>query len=149
MPSPTLTGTAAVAPDAVAGIALVPSPVVTAIQNATVTPTTVAAIAAVPAPTVVATEVGTATPDTVAAVVAVPAPAPSGDANVLARVTGLIATMVSSTEIDLTWTAVSGAGGYDIERDGAVFEFDHPDTAYEDTGLDPDTTYRYRVRAVP
>lgn len=60
----------------------------------------------------------------------------------------LQAVAVSSSQIDLTWDAVTGVSGYDIERDGVVIVFDHPTTSYSDTGLDPDTQYDYRVRAV-
>jgi hypothetical protein len=62
--------------------------------------------------------------------------------------TGLTATPVSSSQIDLSWNAVSGASGYDIERDGTVIVFDHVGTSYSDTGLNPSTLYTYRVRAV-
>ncbi len=69
---------------------------------------------------------------------------------------GLTATAVSSTEIDLSWndnsdnedgfkierSETGGGGSYtEIATVGANFE------AYPDTGLSPDTTYYYRVRA--
>jgi hypothetical protein len=60
----------------------------------------------------------------------------------------LQATAVSDDQIDLTWTAILAASGYDIERDGLVVASDHPTASYSDTGLDPDTLYTYRVRAV-
>lgn len=62
--------------------------------------------------------------------------------------TGLTATPVSATQINLAWNAVSGASGYDIERNGAVIVFDHPTNSYSNTGLSPATTYTYRVRSV-
>ena len=62
--------------------------------------------------------------------------------------TGLEATAISNTEIDLTWDAVTGASGYDIERDGTVIATDHSSTTYNDTGLTLNTEYEYRVRAV-
>lgn len=61
--------------------------------------------------------------------------------------TGLTVTTVSSTELDLSWNAASGATGYDIERDGVVIVTDHATTSYADTGLTPSTTYTYRVRS--
>lgn len=66
--------------------------------------------------------------------------------------TGLSATASSSTQINLNWSASSGATGYKIERStdgntwsqvaevGAV-------TTYSNTGLTPATTYYYRVSA--
>lgn len=62
--------------------------------------------------------------------------------------TGLTATPVSSSQIDLAWDALTGAGGYDIERDGVLIVHDHQSTSYSDTGLDPSTEYDYRVRGV-
>lgn len=61
---------------------------------------------------------------------------------------GLTVTPVSSSQLDLDWDAVFGAGGYDIERDGVVIVSDHPTNSYSDQGLDPSTEYCYRVRAV-
>lgn len=66
----------------------------------------------------------------------------------LAAPTGLTATAVSSSQIDLSWNAVTGATGYDIERDGAVIATDNVTTSYSDTGLTQNTTYTYRVRTV-
>jgi hypothetical protein len=60
----------------------------------------------------------------------------------------LVATTISTSRIDLTWSAAAGATGYDIERDGVVIVTDHPTTGYSDTGLAENTTYTYRVRTV-
>jgi hypothetical protein len=61
--------------------------------------------------------------------------------------TGLTATPVTSSRIDLAWTAVSGATGYDVERNSVIVA--SPATnAYSDTGLSPSTLYSYRVRSV-
>ena len=51
--------------------------------------------------------------------------------------------------IDLTWDAVSepGLAFYQVERNGTVIA-EPTDPEYSDTGLDPDTEYEYRVRAV-
>ncbi|MFN2638157.1 MAG: fibronectin type III domain-containing protein, partial [Gemmatimonadaceae bacterium] len=54
---------------------------------------------------------------------------------------------VSSTQINLSWTAVSGATSYDIERNGSVVVSKTTGTTYSDTGLTPDTTYTYRIRS--
>ncbi|HEU5488488.1 MAG TPA: fibronectin type III domain-containing protein [Candidatus Nitrosotalea sp.] len=75
--------------------------------------------------------------------------------------TGLSATAVSSSEIDLSWTAPSNDGGsaitgYDIERstdsgstwNTLVANTGSSSTAYSDTGLTPSTAYTYRVSAI-
>lgn len=60
----------------------------------------------------------------------------------------LTATTFDDDRIDLAWNTVSGATGYDIERDGTVIVSNHGSTSYSDTGLTPSTLYSYRVRAV-
>jgi hypothetical protein len=68
---------------------------------------------------------------------------------------GLGATAVSSSEIDLTWTDNSGDEiGFQIERsaDGStgweqIAQVEAGSTSYANTGLAPSTTYYYRVRA--
>ncbi len=63
--------------------------------------------------------------------------------------TGLIATAVSSTQIDLSWNPSSDDNdvwGYWIYRDGIYLKF-VPTTSSSDTGLSPDTTYIYTVSA--
>jgi hypothetical protein len=62
--------------------------------------------------------------------------------------TGLTATPVSATQVNLAWTAVAGVTKYDIERNGVVIVLDHPTNSYSDTGLTSATTYSYRVRSV-
>ncbi len=64
------------------------------------------------------------------------------------RPRNLVATAISSSQVDLTWDAFPGATGYDIERNSTVIETDWGSNSYSDTGLDPDTLYTYRVRAV-
>jgi hypothetical protein len=61
---------------------------------------------------------------------------------------GLTATGVSPSQVDLSWSAMPGATGYDIERDGVVIATDVVGTSYSDTGLNPTTTYSYRIRSV-
>jgi hypothetical protein len=65
------------------------------------------------------------------------------------KVQNLIATGVSGSQVDLTWDDVVGltGEGYDIERDAVVIVWFHGTNSYSDTGLDPSTTYTYRVRA--
>lgn len=53
----------------------------------------------------------------------------------------------SDTQIDLSWDETPTATGYDIERDTVTIVTDHQSTSYSDTGLDPWTSYDYRVRA--
>lgn len=56
----------------------------------------------------------------------------------------------SSTEIDLGWTASSGAIGYHVFRDGATTPtatINAPDTTYADTGLAPSSAHTYTVTA--
>jgi formylglycine-generating enzyme required for sulfatase activity len=67
----------------------------------------------------------------------------------LAAPSGLTATAVRDSEIDLTWTDNSNyESGFDIERDSPVVASVGADTtSYSDTGLNPETLYTYRVRA--
>jgi hypothetical protein len=60
----------------------------------------------------------------------------------------LTATPFSDTQINLAWTAFSGATGYDIERNGTIIATNHAGTTYNATGLTPATSYDFRVRAV-
>jgi hypothetical protein len=60
--------------------------------------------------------------------------------------TGLTATPITSSRIDLDWNDTVGATGYDVERNGVIVA--SPVTsAYSDTGLSPSTLYSYRVRS--
>lgn len=61
---------------------------------------------------------------------------------------GLTATVVSSTEIDLAWSMVADAVGYDVERDSAVISTGQTGRTLADTGLTASTTYNYNVRSV-
>ena len=71
--------------------------------------------------------------------------------------TNLTATAVSTTQVNLTWSASTdsaGVTGYRVERcqSAGCTNFTQiaapTGTAYSDTGLTPGTTYVYRVRAV-
>lgn len=66
---------------------------------------------------------------------------------VLAAPTGLTVTAASSSELDVSWSAVSGATGYDVERNGAIITTGTTDTTWLDLGLTAATVYTYRVRA--
>jgi len=66
----------------------------------------------------------------------------------------LIATVISSTEIDLSWTdGVDSSDGISIERSlngvdyAEIDTVDYGDEAYSDTGLDAGTLYYYRIRS--
>jgi len=66
--------------------------------------------------------------------------------------TGLSATAISSSQINLSWTDHSMAeDGYRIERSSSGFvqiaQTGPNTTFYSDTGLNPETAYTYRVRA--
>ncbi len=67
---------------------------------------------------------------------------------------GLSATVISSSQIDLTWTDASdNEAKFEIERRHAgpfanAADNTANDTTYSDTGLTPSVTYHYRVRAV-
>jgi len=62
----------------------------------------------------------------------------------------LTATAVGTQQIDLSWSPSedpeSGIDSYTIFRDGAEVA-NTSETSYQDTGLDPATTYEYRVSA--
>ncbi len=78
--------------------------------------------------------------------------------NTLTAPRGLKAEAVSDDEIKVSWTAVSGASGYEVQRfnttDGMWGNFagtadaddDATDAMIDDTGLTASTTYLYRVR---
>lgn len=72
-----------------------------------------------------------------------------GDSSATGGPTGLTATPVSASQIDLEWDAYAGATGYDIEIDDVTVATDVQGTTYQATGLDPDTQYKFRVGAVP
>lgn len=67
--------------------------------------------------------------------------------------TGLTVTVISANQLDISWNPVSGATGYDLQRErwaGSWVDttlLQDVSSVYNDTGLDPDTTYRYRVRS--
>jgi titin len=83
------------------------------------------------------------------------APSPSAQATTQdppppAAPSSLDATAVSSTRIDLDWPNVSdpfGISGYNVYRNGS-FAANVASSNWSDTGLQPLTTYRYRVRSV-
>lgn len=59
-----------------------------------------------------------------------------------------VATAVSSSQIDVSFAAVSGAEGYDIERDSEATPLDLGNVlAYSHTGLAAESPHSYRVRA--
>ena len=66
--------------------------------------------------------------------------------------TGLLVTAVSSTQINLTWTASTdniGVAGYRVYRDGIfVAILAASGISYQDTGLTASTTYSYNVDAI-
>ena len=71
-------------------------------------------------------------------------PTPAGP-----NVTAAAASATSPVSVHLTWSASGANGGtlYKITRNGSSVA-DVSTTVYEDTGLDPKTTYQYSVAAV-
>ncbi len=65
--------------------------------------------------------------------------------------TNLVATIVSSTQINLIWTdnSIDEKGFYVYRRNGGSYRrivaLDPNATSYNDTGLNPETTYWYKV----
>ena len=81
----------------------------------------------------------------------------SSDTTPPSDVTGVTATAVSATQINLNWTAATdnvGVTGYRVERCQGIgcttfAQIAAPSTtSYSDAGLTASTTYRYRVKAV-
>src|SRR5437870_4630412 len=82
------------------------------------------------------------------------------DTNLVPPPTNLTATAVSSSEIDLSWTAPTAIGlvvtGYEIDRSTnggstwtvLVADTGSTETTYADTGLAHTTTYTYRVHTI-
>ncbi len=60
--------------------------------------------------------------------------------------TGLSATAISATRVDLSWNASSGATGYTVYRDGGLLATP-TSTSFTDTTVAPSTPYAYAVAA--
>jgi hypothetical protein len=82
---------------------------------------------------------------------AVDAVYPGSGGTVPAAPTGVIATAVSSTSVQVTWAASSGATSYEVYRKGAGGSFtligSPTSTSFTDTTASANTSYLYRVRA--
>jgi chitodextrinase len=77
--------------------------------------------------------------------------APSADTQPPTVPTGLSATAVSSSQIDLSWTASTdnvGVAAYHVLRGGTRVATVTSGTSYSDTGLSPSTAYTYTVIAL-
>jgi hypothetical protein len=65
---------------------------------------------------------------------------------------GIIATAVTSTRVDVSWGASTGATSYQIDRQAAGGGFSQIGTSvlntFSDATASPDSAYLYRVRAV-
>ena len=80
---------------------------------------------------------------------ATPDAGPPGDTEAPSVPQNLVATAVSSSQIDLTWDASTdnvAVTGYNIYRDDVLVDT-RPTNSYSDTGLDPGTEYEYEVSA--
>jgi hypothetical protein len=78
-----------------------------------------------------------------------PPPPPSGDTTAPSVPAGLTATAISSSQINLSWTASTdnvGVAGYKIYRNGAQLTT-ATNTTFSGTSLSPSTTYSYAVSA--
>jgi hypothetical protein len=79
--------------------------------------------------------------------------ASTGGGTIPAAPTGLTATAVSSSQINLSWNASSGATSYSVERSStsggtySVVVSGLGSTSYSNTGLSASTAYYYRVKA--
>jgi glycerophosphoryl diester phosphodiesterase len=62
--------------------------------------------------------------------------------------TGLTASAVSPTQINLTYTRPGDAVAVDVERDGVIIATGHTGATFSDVGLQPGTGYVYRIRSV-
>jgi chitodextrinase len=63
---------------------------------------------------------------------------------------GFTVTAVSSSQINLSWVTANdniAVTGYDIFRGGSLYATVGNVTSFQDTGLTPNTTYNYRIRA--
>lgn len=73
----------------------------------------------------------------------------SGDTQAPTTPTALTAGTTTGTSVALSWSAATdnvGVAGYDVLRNGVAVATSAT-TSYTDTGLTPDTTYTYAVRA--
>lgn len=59
---------------------------------------------------------------------------------------GVTVTTVSNSKIKITWYNQTGAT-YDIERNGVLIAQDLTAASYEDSGLAPETAYKYSIQA--
>jgi hypothetical protein len=76
----------------------------------------------------------------------------AGTVSAPGQVTGLSVSVVSSSQLNLSWNAVSGATTYKVERStssGSGYSqiTSTGSTTFNNTGLSASTTYYYRVRA--
>ncbi len=58
-----------------------------------------------------------------------------------------VATVVSSSQVNLSWSSITGATSYDIYRNGS-FLINVSETTFVDTGLSPNDDVIYRVKGV-
>ena len=76
----------------------------------------------------------------------------SSSITILAVPTNVVAVATSTSAVSVSWTAASGATSYEIWRSSLNSAYALIDTTtgttYPNTGLTPDTTYLYRVKAV-
>ncbi|MCG3224286.1 MAG: lamin tail domain-containing protein, partial [Candidatus Heimdallarchaeota archaeon] len=73
----------------------------------------------------------------------------SGDTTPPDQVVGLSATVISESQIDLSWTsnAESDLDHYNVYRDGLLIDT-VTTNSYSDVGLSPSTSYTYKISAV-
>lgn len=127
------------------------TPTATTVATATPTAGPTSAPTAGPSPTPDPSTTGTAVPPTPTSPPPTATTAPTATAVPLQAPTGLTATNAGIKQIELQWDAVPGATSYQIDRtnyDGTHDTLLTSGTSYLDSGLHPNSTYSYRVRAV-
>ncbi|MDZ7586370.1 MAG: fibronectin type III domain-containing protein, partial [Patescibacteria group bacterium] len=143
-PTPSLTLTPAPTPT--------PSPTPTPTQFPTATPTPLPTVTSTPTPKPTSTPTPTATSTPTPFPTSTPTPTPvPGDTTPPTAPANLTAQAVSSSQINLSWTASTdnvGVTGYNIYRNNAkVATIPASSTSYGEADLLPATTYSYYVKA--
>ncbi|MDO8496202.1 MAG: peptidoglycan-binding protein [bacterium] len=152
-PVPTLTPAPSITPT----VSILPNPVASSSYSPTPTPATTASQSYSPTPTPIPTPISTtSTSSPTPTPTPTPTPAVTSDTTQPSTPTGLSVTVISSSQINLSWNASTdnvGVEGYKIYRNGAIWyqvtksNYVSSLTAYSSTGLSPNTSYSYYIKA--